>query len=129
MPQNGYVIVCRFSNSKFGKQGVVAALFGKAARLSRFVFGIGRNTLQQALAVQRLQHGPAIGQCPDPVQAHGIEAFEYVAVFAMHWRMAVFVDKALDIFKTGNDALFSGGPRRRLVRVNGNAQRFKQVFV
>lgn len=73
------------------------------------VFGGGRCVRQPVLRVMFRQYGAAVGGLSQGVEAHGVDSFKDVAVGTSLGQAAVGGMEALDVFKTGNDALFFGG--------------------
>ncbi len=60
--------------------------------------------------VQRLQQGAAVPESTQAVQAHGVEALEYVAILTMLRRTPVLLGEALDFLEARDDALLTGRP-------------------
>ena len=70
-------------------------------------------TTQQPLPIQRREERPAFVLLEDPVQPHGIESFEDIAVLAPLGSATVHIHKPLDLLEARDDPFFTG-------RVPGN---------
>jgi hypothetical protein len=72
--------------------------------------------------IERFDQGAAADQFAQAIEAHGIEPFEDVAIFAMLRRAAMLVDEPLNLFKAGDDALLARCPAGRLGRLGFDSQ-------
>jgi hypothetical protein len=61
------------------------------------------------------------------IQAHGIQALEDIAVFAMQWGAAVGLIEALNVLEAGDDAFF--GFEGLVLSVGTSPQRIQQVVI
>ena len=57
--------------------------------------------------VERHEQGAAFFLIAQAIQAHGIQALEDVFIIAVARRMAVLLNKTLNVFEAGNDALLA----------------------
>ena len=83
---------------------------------------------QKPLMVERREKRPAFLKRAKPVEAHGVEPLEDVAIFPMLRRVAVLLDKPLDFLESGDDALLARGAAALLFRL-GEVVEFGAQFV
>ena len=76
-------------------------------QIGRFGFKIRPRRIQQTLMIERFQKRSAFLQFAQAIQPHGIYPLEDIAFLAVQRRPAMFLDKALDFLKTGDDAFLA----------------------
>ena len=78
--------------------------------------------------IERRKKRAAFLKRAQPVKAHGIEPLEDVAIFPVLRGAAVFLDKALDLLESGDDALLARRASALLLRL-GEVVEFGAQFV
>ena len=75
------------------------------------------------LVVERLQDRPALLERTQPVETHGVEPLEDVAVVAVLRRASVLIHEALDLLEARDDALLARRAPGRLLGLGEVGQR------
>jgi hypothetical protein len=95
-------------NAKLGEQSLIIEIIGSGC------LACDRSTKQTSVIHGR-NEGSALLQIAYPVQAHGIEPFEDIAVLAMLRGAAMLIDETLDFFEACYDAFFPRCPAGRFL--------------
>jgi hypothetical protein len=74
------------------------------------------------LPVEWRQYRAAIFKGSQAVEANGVEPLEDVAVFPMHWGIAMGIDEALNFLEARDDALFAWRATALLFRLRELSQ-------